>query len=142
MAASSNDAMMLLRLFVNSYSLFLDNPQVVGFTPNMVNRNNNDTNPAMWNADIFQLQPGDYAALLFVPIQHNTLLARIIGIVFSDKGDGYYYCMLNKDEGTASDVFRNKSMLGIEKVGSVSGIGFQLMNSFLNCMKQDYYRNF
>ena len=76
-----------------------------------------------------------------MPIQHNTVEARIVGIIFSDKGDGYYYCMLNKGEDNVSGVIRNKAMLGIGRVGAISGLGFELMNSFLNCMKQDYYRN-
>ena len=140
-AASSNDVGSLYKLFVDSYYLFLDNPQVVGFTPAMVNINNNDTNPARWNVNIFSLQPGDYAALLFMPIQHDTLAARIVGIVFSDEGDGYYYCMLNKGSDIASDVIRNNALFGLEKVGAVRGLGFELMNSFLNCITQDYYQN-
>ena len=140
-AARSNDAVSLLRLFVNSYSLFLDNPQVVGFMPDMVNRNNNDTNPATWNANVINLQPGDYAVLLFMPIQDNTLAARIVGIVFGNKGDGYYYCMLNKGEENASDVIRNNGMFGLVTVGTARGLGLDLMNSFLNCVDQDYYRN-
>lgn len=140
-SARSNDAVSLLRLFVNSYSLFLDNPQVVGFMPDMVNRNNNDTNPATWNANVINLQPGDYAVLLFMPIQDNTLAARIVGIVFGNKGDGYYYCMLNKGEENASDVIRNNGMFGLVTVGTARGLGLDLMNSFLNCVDQDYYRN-
>ena len=140
-AAKSNDALSLLTLFVNAYTLFLDKPQVVGFTPDMVNRNNNDTSPATWSANVFPLQPGDYAVLLFMPIQNNTLAARIVGIVFSDKGDGYYYCMLNKGAENASEVIRNKGMFGLETVGTVRGLGLELMNSFLNCIKQDYYQN-
>ena len=95
---SSNDVFSLLNLFASAYSLFLENPQVVGFIPEIVNKDNNDTNPNMWNVDIFKLQNDDYAALLLMPIQHDIFTAGIVGIVFGDNCDGYYYCMLNKDE--------------------------------------------
>ncbi len=136
----STDCGSLLMLFVKAYFLFCNHPEVVGFTPDMVNTDNNDTDPRSWNADIFVLPDGDYAALLFMPIQHNTLMARIVGIVFSDNGDGYYYCMLNKDNKLFSEVFRNKAMFGIEKVGEVKGVGFELMHDFLDCIKHDYYQ--
>ena len=140
-ALSSNDVFSLLNLFASAYSLFLENPQVVGFIPEMVNKDNNDTNPNMWNADIFKLQNDDYAALLFMPIQHDIFMARIVGIVFGNNCDGYYYCMLNKDEERLSDVIRNKAMEGVEKIGEVKGTGFELMYSFLNFIKEDYYRS-
>ena len=140
-ALHSNDAGKLFLLFANAYSLFLDHPEVVGFTPDMVNKDNNDTDPRTWNADIINLQSGDIAALCFMPIQNDTLTARIIGIVFSDNGDGYYYCMLNKDEDVPSEVFRNKAILGIEKVGEVNGRGFDLMNNFMGCIKHNFYKN-
>lgn len=139
-AVETNDAFFLQTCFVKSYSLFLANPEVVGFTTTMVNKDNNDTDTRTWNADSVSLPEGDYAALLYMPIQHDTLAARIVGILFSDKGDGYYYCMLNKDEGVPSEVFRNKAILGIEKVGSVKGFGFELMDSFLDCIQHDYYQ--
>lgn len=137
---SAND-LSILELFVNSYMLFLNNPQIVGFTPVMVNKENNDTKPETWNADVFKLQSGDFAALLFMPIQHETLTARIVGIIFGEQGDGYYYCMLNKDGDVFSDVMRNKGMLGIETVGEIKGVGFEMMNSFLNCITNDFYRS-
>lgn len=139
-ALSAND-LSILELFVNSYMLFLNNPKIVGFTPVMVNRENNDTKSETWNADVFKLQSGDFAALLFMPIQHETLTARIVGIIFGEQGDGYYYCMLNKDGDVFSDVMRNKGMLGIETVGEIKGVGFEMMNSFLNCITNDFYRS-
>lgn len=138
-AVCTNDALSLLKLFTNAYFLFLCNPEVVGFTPDMVNKNQNDTDPNTWNTDIFSLNEEDRAALLFMPAQSNVLRARIIGIIFSRKGDGYYYCMLNKDEKTPSDVIRNKAIYGLDKIGEVKGLGLELMNSFLNCIKADFY---
>lgn len=140
-AIRSNDLMLLLKRFKDAYMLFLNNPQVVGSTPDMVKRDNDDTNPQDWNLDLFDLQSGDSAVLLFMPVQNETLTARIVGIIFSDKGDGYYYCMLNKNESIPSNVIRNKSIFGIEPVGEVSGIGFELMHDFLNCIEHDFYES-
>lgn len=138
--ARANNALTLQKLFADAYSLFLNNPEVVGFSHNMVNKNNNDTDTWTWNADIFSLNEEDHAILLFMPVQDTAFTARIVGIILSRKGDGYYYCMLNKDEKIPSDVNRNKAMSGIEKIGEVKGLGFELMNSFLNCMKDNFYR--
>lgn len=135
----SNDVKSLWRLFANAYDLFLGNPGIVGFSPNMVNPDHNDTDPRTWNVDIFNLSNRDYVAMCFMPIQHETFAARIVGILFSDTGDGYYYCMLNKDESISSDVLRNKAIYGVEKIGEVKGLGFELMNDFLDCIKKDYY---
>lgn len=138
--ARANNALTLQKLFADAYSLFLNNPEVVGLSHNMVNKNNNDTDTWTWNADIFSLNEEDHAILLFMPVQDTAFTARIVGIILSRKGDGYYYCMLNKDEKIPSDVNRNKAMSGIEKIGEVKGLGFELMNSFLNCMKDNFYR--
>lgn len=129
------NALDLQTFFAKAYMLFCDQPQIVGFTPAMVDRNKNDTDPRMWNADIFHFDSGESIALCFIPVQHDTLLARIVGIVLSDNGDRYYYCMLNKDTNAFSDVIQNKARLGIEKVGEVRGIGFELMNSFVDVIK-------
>lgn len=134
----SNNAMALKQLFAKSYMQFLQHPECVGFTSQMVNQNANDTNPAEWNADIFNLSNGTYAALLFMPVRNNSIAARIVGIIFGDKGDGYYYCMLNRNEKMPSSVYRNKAMLGISNIGEVKGLGFELMNSFLSIIKSDY----
>lgn len=138
-AVCSNDALLLLKLFANAYYLFLNNPEVVGVTSNMVNKNKNDTDPGTWNANIFHLTEEDHIALLFMPVQSTALSARIIGIIFSSKGDRYYYCMLNKDEKMTSDVIHNRAIYGIDKIGEVKGVGFELMNSFLNCIKDDWH---
>lgn len=131
----SNNASGLHLFFANAYIAFCRNPDMVGFTPNMVNGNNNDTDPRVWNADIFPFENGDAAALCYMPVQDDALAARIIGIILSDRGDRYYYCMLNKNESLPSDVMRNKALDGIEKVGAVRGRGFELMQNFLNCIK-------
>ena len=97
-----------------------------------VNADKNDTDPRGWNTDIFDLQSGDVVALCYMPIIDQTFDARIIGVVLGQKGDGYYYCNLNKDNRIGSDVMRNKAILGIEKAGEVNGRGFELMKAFLN----------
>ncbi len=70
-------------------------------------------------------------------INSEAFSARIIGVVLGNNGDQYYYCMLNKDENIPSEVRQNKAMLGIESIGSVSGRGFELMNSFVECIKRN-----
>ena len=137
-AVRAEDALTLLILFANAYALFMDHPEVVFISPAMISKDNNDTDPAEWNADIFPLPSGDYAALLFMPVQDETLSARIVGIIFSDRGDGYYYCMLNKDQDVSSRVYRNRALQGIVPVGQVKGLGFDLMNDFLACIQKDF----
>lgn len=139
-ALRSNNAFQLLNLFQQCYAFFLDHPEQAGAFPGTVKKVLNDTNPAAWNADIIPLLNGDLAALLFMPVQDISIDARIVGIVFSTRGDGYYYCMLPKGEASAAEVVRNKAMLGIETVGSVSGRGFELMDRFIACIKKDFYR--
>ena len=136
---SLNSIHSLYLLFVNSYFLFLEHPEVVKLPPYVIIRENEDTFPGDWEANHFQLDHGDHAALLFMPIQNETYEARIVGIIFSDKGDGYYYCRLYKDQARLSDVIRNMGLQGIHKVGEVNGRGFDLMHSFLDCIKRNYY---
>lgn len=131
----SNNAITLHDFFAKAYMLFCKNPQIVGLPPATININKNDTNPAMWNADTFSRDSGEVIALCYMPIVNETLEARIIGIVITGKGDRYYYCMLNKDTNTFSDVIQNKAWLGLEKVGEVKGRGFELMNSFLKLIE-------
>ena len=138
---SESDAMELLKLIMNLYEMFLDQPQLVELAPFMVDRNKNDTNPLTWNTSVFELGNGDFAALLYMPIENDILAARIAGIIFSDGGDGYYYCMLNKDSETASVVKRNMALFMTEDIGEVKGFGFSLMNGFLDCIKADFYHN-
>ncbi|MGN0747349.1 MAG: hypothetical protein ACI4ML_11785 [Aristaeellaceae bacterium] len=135
----SGNGPMLERFFMDAYILFWHNPSIVGMPKNFVIEGENDTNLKSWNFDIFPFQNGDVAVLCFIPIQNNSLEARIIGIILSEFGDGYYYCMLNKDKSAASTVIRNKAMHGISHVGEVKGRGFELMKSFLSCIKNDFY---
>ncbi len=97
-----------------------------------------DTDYQEWNADIFQLENGDNVALCYIPIQNDELSARIIGIILNENGDGYYYCMLNKDENEPSAVFRNGGFSGLSLAGEVKGSVFELMNDFLNCIQEDF----
>ncbi len=133
----SNNAMALKSFFANAYVTFCNQPQIVGFSESMVDKKRNDTNPGTWNADIMSLPSGEKIALCFMPIANEMYTARIIGIVLGDSEDKYYYCMLNKDEKVPSDVIRNKAMLGTEKVGTVKGLGFELMHSFTECIKNN-----
>ena len=131
----SNDALSLQQFFMEAYVLFCTSPEAVGFPSEMVDINNNDTDPRFWNADTFNLENGEAAALCYLSIQSDSLEARIVGIVLSDQGDRYYYCMLSKDEDVFSDVMQNKALDGIAKVGEVKGRGFELMYDFLGCME-------
>lgn len=131
----SSDAYALLQFFSAAYSLFCENPEVAGLPSGLFDRNNEDTNPAYWNADLCTLSNGDVAALCYMPVQSDSVEARIFGIVLSDQGDRYYYCMLGKDEDAYSDVMQNKALYGVEKVGEIKGSGFELMDAFLACME-------
>lgn len=132
---NSSDAMSLKQFFASAYTSFCNQPQIVGFSPSMVDAARNDTDPGTWNADIVNMPLGEKAALCFMPVNNEEFAARIIGIVLGNDGDRYYYCMVNKDETVYSNVIQNKAMLGIEKIGSVKGLGFELMNSFVECIK-------
>ncbi len=135
----SGNAGILQKWFIDAYHLFCENPTVVNLPLAVASEEKNDACTAEMNADIFELPNGNRAALCFMPIQNDVHDARIIGIILSDTGDGYYYCMLKKDEAALSDVFRNKVRQDIEKVGEIKGRGFALMNSFLDCIKKDFF---
>lgn len=134
----AKDVLSLKMLFVNSYMSFLANPEIVGLSPNMMNNAASDTDPQTWNVDIVRLPNGNDAALLFIPIQNDEIEARIVGIVFDDNEDGYYYCMLNKDESKASIVYRNCAWQGIRQIKEINGRGFELMNKFADCISIDF----
>lgn len=138
-AVTTCDMRFLKMLFISAYTEYLNNPSAFGGIPNIVNKEKNDTNPMSWNMNVQRLANGDTAFLCFMPIQNDTLMARIFGIILGSRGDGYYYCMLNKNQNQPSDVIRNKAMAGIETVGAVSGLGFELMNNFLGCITNNYY---
>ena len=136
-AVRSSNAISLWQFFAGAYKLFCEHPEVSGI-PIPVNMEKEDTDYRQWNTDIFPLESGDFAALCYMPVSNNELEARIIGIILSEGGDGYYYCMLKKDENETSTVFRNRSMRGITVAGEVKGRGFDLMHAFLNCIQEDF----
>lgn len=136
-AVRSSDAITLWKFFAGAYMLFCEHPDVTGL-PIPVNMEKEDTDYRQWNTDIFPLESGDFAALCYMPITNNELEARMIGIILSKSGDGYYYCMLKKDENEASTVYRNRAMHGITVAGEVKGRGFELMHAFLNCIQEDF----
>ncbi|MBQ9063981.1 MAG: hypothetical protein IJ123_00870 [Blautia sp.] len=137
---SSGDPMSVWNIFAQAYAVFLEHPEAVGFTKDMIDMDADDTDPMKWNSDIFNLSDGDVAALLYMPVEDNdTIAARIVGIVMSNKEDGFYYCMLDADENNPSDVKRNMALAGVKSVGEVKGRGFELMDSFLECIKDDFY---
>ena len=138
-AVANKDMRFLQMFFVKAYTEYLDNPSAFGAIPNTVNKDKNDTNPMRWNMDVVPSVNGAVAFLCFMPIQNDTHTARIFGIILGGRGDGYYYCMLNKNENQPSEVIRNKAMAGIETIGSVNGLGFELMNSFLSCITNNYF---
>ena len=141
----SNDVMELRKFFINAYIAFLNNPGIVGLPREFVNEEKNDTDiknlVTTMNTDTFNFENGDAAALCYMPVQNDLLEARMIGVILGKNGDGYYYCMLNKDKNAVSPVKCNKAvtMEGIQQVGEVKGRGFELMNDFLSCIKNDFY---
>jgi hypothetical protein len=138
----NHDVMSVHKFFINSYLSFCSNPNGAGFiNANALNVDKNDTDPRKWNTDIFDLQSGDVVALCYMPIIDQAFDARIIGVVLGQKGDGYYYCNLSKDNRIGSDVMRNKAILGIEKAGEVNGRGFELMKAFVSCISNNYYKD-
>ena len=138
-AVSDNDIRLLHSFFIKGYDMYLNDPSSVGGIPMMVNKENNDTNPMMWNLSVKKLENGDNVFLCYMPVQNEIHSARIFSIILGANGDGYYYCMLDKDETQESDVIRNKAREGVETVGAVSGRGFELMNSFVDCITKNYY---
>lgn len=134
----------LTKLFASAYTEFCKNPQIAGLPSNMINTSNNDTDPSMWNASAYTLPNGDAVALCFMPIRHDSIEARMIGIVFSalkDNYDGYYFCMVNKDKDAVSEVKQNAAGFGIRKIGEVKGRGFDLADNFKECIYSNFCSN-
>ena len=127
---NSADVTSLKKFFVDAYFDFCDLSLIA-----MTGVGRTDTNPLTWNADIVNLPSGEKAALCFMPVNNEVFMARVVGVVLGDGGDRYYYCMVKKDSNEYSDVIQNNAMLGIEKIGSVKGVGIELMNSFVDCIK-------
>ena len=136
-AVRSADPLSLLKYFAGAYDLFCEHPDVVGM-PVPVDKDKEDTDYHKWFTYILQLETGEYVALCYMPIENDELEASIIGIVLSEKGDGYYYCMLNKDENEYSPVYRNKGVPGITSIGGVKGSGTLLMYRILSCIQNDF----
>lgn len=137
----SKDMLKLQEFFVNSFMTFYFHPEAVGLNAQLVNQDNLDTDPRRWNMDAYRLSNGGAVALCFMPINSDTLDARVVGIIIDSKPlDGYYYCMLNKGADTYSDVYRNMAWDGVRPAGRVKGRGFGLMNDFLKCIVGDYYQ--
>ena len=136
----SKNVMAIQRFFATAYLSFCNDPSSAGVAnADIVDKSKNDTNPSLWNTSVYTLEDEDMAALCYMPVKDNAIEARLISIVLGQNGDGYYYCMLSKDESEASDVMRNKALLGIEKAGEVKGRGFGLLDAYLECIKSNYY---
>ena len=125
----------------NIFMFLIEKPEAIGVAPILVDRDIIDTEIAMWQVSFFKLETGDFALLVFMPCRTTDLLARASGIIFSMSGnyDGYYYAVINENGNPPAVVIRNMAEQGLRVVGEVPGLGFQLMNGFLDCMKRDYY---
>ena len=125
----------------NIFMFLIEKPEAIGVAPILVDRDIIDTEITMWQVSFFKLDTGDFALLLFMPCRNTDLLARASGIIFSMNGnyDGYYYAVINENGNLPAVVVRNMAEQGLRVVGEVPGLGFQLMNGFLDCMKRDYY---
>lgn len=133
-ALQASDDRKLFDLFRATFSLFLDQPELVGFTEAMINKRNEDTDPTKWNVSCSSTPGGDSIALCCMPIQNKALSARLVGIIFSDSGDRYYFCMLNKG-GTVPSEIKQKDGSPV-KVGIIEGADPEPANHFLNCIRQ------
>ena len=125
--------------YYNSYNLLLDEPEMVCSLPGLIDPEKNDTDATQWNVDVIPMDGDDMASLCFMPVDSDLYEARVFGIVLGSKGDGYYFSMINKDENAASEVYRNKGYEGVEKIGEATGRGFDLMDSFMAVVNDDYY---
>ncbi len=133
-ALRTSDSRKLSELFRATYTLFLDQPEVVGITHEMINRKNEDTDPVKWEVRCAAMPDGTPAALCCIPVQSKTVFARLTGIVFSDSGDEYYFCMMGKDEKTPSEVMRNNGTMPV-KTGEIRGTDPEIMDRFLECIR-------
>ena len=96
-ALRAEDTGKLSELFRATYALFMDQPETVGLSAAMFNRKSEDTDPKKWEVSCASLPDGSRVALCRMPVRDAALTARLAGIVFSDAGDRYYSCMLNRD---------------------------------------------
>ena len=125
--------------YYNSYNLLLDEPEMVCSLPGLIDPEKNDTDATQWNVDVISMDGDDRASLCYMPVDSDLYEARVFGIVLGNKGDRYYFSMINKDENAASEVYRNKGYEGVEKIGEATGRGFDLMDSFMAVVNDDYY---
>ena len=51
----------------------------------------------------------------------------------------YLFLLFKKQLVRASEVYRNKRYEGVEKIGEAIGRGFDLMDSFMTVVNDDYY---
>ena len=141
-AVRSSDLQKLQTLsmfYYNSYNLLLDEPELMCSFPGLIDPEKNDTDATQWNVDVIPMDGDDRASLCYMPVDSDLYEARVFGIVLGNKGDRYYFSMIDKDENAASEVYRNKGYEGVEKIGEVTGRGFDLMDSFMTVVNDDYY---
>ena len=134
-ALQASDNQKLFDLFRATFTLFIDQPETAGLTEAMFNKKSEDTDPMKWNVSCSAAADGGSIALCRMPVKSKTLSARLVGIVFSDSGDRYYYCMLNKDAGTPSEIMRRTGKQPPEKAGEITGAEADSMDAFLACVK-------
>lgn len=135
-ALQASDDGKLFELFRATFTLFIDQPETAGLTEIQFNKKSEDTDPMKWNVSSGSMPNGDPIALCCIPVQNRTLSARMIGIVFSDSGDKYYSCMLNRDGNTPSDILCGRESMPSVNAGTIEGTDAEPMNCFLNCIKK------
>ena len=136
-AVKSGDDRKLFDLFRETYSLMIDQPETVGLTSEMFNKRSQDTDPLKWKASCASTPNGDAIAFCCMPVKNGALSARFIGIVFSDAGDRYYSCMLNRDAARPSGIMRSTESFPPEEAGTVSGPEPEAAAGFLRCIEED-----
>ena len=136
-ALQASDTGKLSELFRATYALFIDQPETVGLDATMFNKKNEDTDPKKWEVSCSSMPDGSRIALCCMPIRDAALKARLVGIVFSDSGDRFYSCMLNKDPNKPSEIVRNMGKIPHEKAGIINGNDPEPVDSFLNCIRED-----
>ena len=136
-ALQASDAGKVSELFRATYALFIDQPETVGLNAAMFNKKSEDTDPKKWEASCSSMPDGSPIALCCMPVRDAALKTRLVGIVFSDSGDRFYSCMLNRDPNKPSEIVRNMGKIPHEKAGIINGNDPDPMNCFLNCIRED-----
>ena len=136
-ALQAGDTGKLSELFRATYALFMDQPETVGLTAAMFNKKSEDTDPKKWEVSCDSLPDGSRIALCRMPVRDAALSERLIGIVFSDAGDRYYSCMLNRDKNKPSEVVRNMGKIPHEKAGVIDGNDPEPLKAFLDRIRED-----